>query len=141
MNSWLKYSPPRLDQSILILLPLYFSTSDLNFLNLSSTLDLGFIKYTWPYLLWSSMNIMKYEKPPMAWIFIGPHTSECISLRHSFDCSPFPVKGDLSFCHVGMTHIAQSIPNRISPSSHHYVTWSNDYYLYDLIDNAIGMSL
>src|SRR3982751_5866726 len=58
-NSWLKYSPPRSDRRALILLPSCFSTSFLNSLNFSKDLDLFFIRYTYPYLLKSSVNVMK----------------------------------------------------------------------------------
>ena len=92
---WLKYSPPWSYRSVLILLPCWFCTSFLNFLNLSRASYLCHIRYTYPNLLKSSVNVMKYWNPPLACVFIGPHTSLCIKPNKSLALSPFQLKGDL----------------------------------------------
>jgi hypothetical protein len=41
----------------------------------------------YPYLLKSSVKVMKYCKPPLATELIGPHTSVCTSLNKSLALS------------------------------------------------------
>ena len=68
-------------------------TSFLNSLNFSNDSDLCLIRYTYPYLLKSPVNVMMYRKHPFACTFSGPHTSLCIKPNKLLTLSLCPVKG------------------------------------------------
>src|ERR1044072_542433 len=70
------YSVPLSDLKYLIFLPVWFSTSTFQILNLAKTSDLCFNKYTQTFLEKSSTNVTKYLEPPMEGSFVGPQTSE-----------------------------------------------------------------
>ena len=56
---------------------------------------LCFIRYTYPNLLKSSVNVMKYFSLFRVIVLKGPHTSVCMSPKRSEALSPIPVKGAL----------------------------------------------
>src|SRR5215470_13369191 len=73
------YSPPLSVRNALMREPDSFSATALNLLKCSFTSSLLLITYSHTLRVQSSMNLTKYRAPPILFLFIGPHTSECTS--------------------------------------------------------------